>query len=40
MLHRQPINDLSNKPNMDEKEERLKQPIQENVRHGNEEGIS
>ena len=32
------INDLSLKSNMDEKEERHKQPFQESVRHSHEEG--
>jgi|GEM_PF-3162117 len=37
MLHKQPINDLSLKPNMDEKEQRHRPPRQEVVRTNQEE---
>lgn len=38
MFHKQPINDLSLKSNLDEKEQRHKDPFQEVVRNGNKEG--
>lgn len=40
MTHKQPINDLSLKPNMDEKEQRHRPPRQETVRNTQEEAVN
>lgn len=40
MMHKLPINELSFKPNMDEKEQRLKPPVQEDKRLNKEEANS